>query len=339
LISAEAGDLIRQSDCIDLHVESFLWTRIFGYALGRRHGLGLLGARLYSQVDFPRLREAGMSGAVWSIVTNPFRRQRYRPAVFFRNLARLRGAIEAEAETLALVTNHREYVAAREQGKVGCWLAIQGGNALDHDLDDLGRIPDGCVSRITLVHMLRSTLGSSSSPWAGKDRGLTDLGREFVQRMNQERILVDLAHISRRGFFDALQVRDKSQPLAVTHTGVDGVHPCWRNIDDEQLRAVADTGGVVGIIFHSMYLDGSLLRRSRADRVVDHMAHVINVAGEDHVALGSDWDGFIVTPGDMKTVLELPVLVQHMLNRGWSSERIKKILGGNYLRMMKALRP
>ncbi len=69
--------------------------------------------------------------------------------------------------------------------------------------------------------------------WAGRDRGLTDLGREYVQRMNQERILVDLAHISRRGFFDVLEVHDPAQPVAVTHTGVDGVHPCWRNLDDE----------------------------------------------------------------------------------------------------------
>lgn len=331
--------MIRESDCIDLHVESFLWTRIFGYDLSRRHGRGLLGARLYSQVDFPRLREAGMSGAVWSIVTNPFRRRRRRPDVFWRNLARLREIIQAQGETLALVSSHQEYVAARAAGKVGCWLAIQGGNALDRDLEDLARIPDNCVSRITLVHMLRSTLGSSSSPWAGKDRGLTDLGREYVQRCNQQRILVDLAHISRRGFFDAVQVHHKALPLAVTHTGVDGVHPSWRNLDDEQIRAVAATGGVVGIIFHSLYLDGSLLRGCRAECIVDHMAHVIKVAGEDHVALGSDWDGFIVTPRDMKTVLELPVLVQAMLQRGWSGERVKKILGGNYLRMMRELRP
>ena len=339
MISADARDLLRESDCVDLHVESFIWTRIFGYDLNRRHGHGLLGARFYSQVDIPRLLEAGMGGAVWSIVTNPFRRRRRRPEVFFRNLARLRAAIEARPGELALVTTHAEHLAARAEGKVACWLAIQGGNALDHDLDDLDRIPDSCISRVTLVHMLRSTLGSSSSPWAGKDRGLTALGREYVQRLNQRRILVDLAHISRRGFDDAVEAHDPSLPLAVTHTGVDGVHPSWRNLDDEQIRAVARTGGVVGIVFHGMYLNGSLLGGCGADVIVDHMAHVIKVAGEEHVALGSDWDGFIVTPRDMKTVLELPVLVQRMLDRGWGGERVKKILGGNYLRMMAELRP
>jgi len=337
-VSREAADLVRHSDCIDLHVESFLWTRWVGYDLARRHGRGALGARLYSQVDIPRMLEVGMSGAVWSIVTNPLRRRHRRPGMFFRNLARLRGVIEDNPEQLALVSDCAGYRAAREQGKLACWIGIQGGNALDHDLDDLDRIPDRCVSRVTLVHMLRSTLGSSSSPWAGKDGGLTDLGREYVQRMDAGRILVDLAHISRRGFFDAVEAHDPDLPLAVTHTGVDGVHACWRNIDDEQIRAVARTGGVVGIIFHCMYLDGSVLRRCEAARVVDHMAHVIKVAGEDHVALGSDWDGFIVTPRDMPTVLELPVLVQRMLDRGWSDARIQKILGGNYLRMMGDLR-
>ena len=339
MISDGTRDLIRESDCVDLHVESFIWTRVFGYDLNRRHGHGLLGARLYSQVDTPRMLEAGLNGAVWSIVTNPFRRQRRRPGVFFRNLARLRAALQARPDELALVSTHGEHVAARAAGKAACWLAIQGGNALDHDLEDLDRIPDDCISRITLVHMLRSTLGSSSSPWAGKDRGLTERGREYVERMNARRILVDLAHISRRGFDDAVAAHDPALPLAVTHTGVNGVHRSWRNLDDEQIRAVAGSGGVVGIVFHGMYLDGSLIWGCRAERIVDHMAHVIKVAGEDHAALGSDWDGFIVTPRDMKTVLELPVLVQCMLDRGWSGDRVKKILGGNYLRMMKELRP
>ena len=75
------------------------------------------------------------------------------------------------------------------------------------------------------------------------DQGLTDRGREYVRRLNDARVFVDLAHVSREGFFDAVAVHDRSQPLIVTHTGVAGVHPHWRNLDDEQLRAIADTGG------------------------------------------------------------------------------------------------
>jgi membrane dipeptidase len=156
--------------------------------------------------------------------------------------------------------------------------------------------------------------------------------------MNQRRILVDLAHISRPGFWDALEVHDRSQPAVVTHTGVCGVTPHWRNLDDAQIKVIAGTGGVVGVIFHSAFL-GDPFWGGRASSIVDHMEQIIAVAGDDFVALGSDWDGMICTPRDMPTVLELPVLVERMLARGWNAERIRKILGGNYLRVMQAIRP
>ena len=337
-ISRTAVELFAAADSIDLHIETSLWVRATGYDIARRHGRGLLGARLYSQLDLPRMLESGITGGVFSIVTNPFRRRGRRSEVCLANLGRLRQSIEAQAERFAVVVDHAGYVAARAAGKVACWLAVQGGNGLDSGPRDLERIPDRLVSRVTVVHMLRSTLGSSNSPGAAGQGGLTPLGRDYIQQLNALRILVDLSHISPRGFWDALVVHDDTQPAVVTHTGVKGVHDMWRNIDDEQIKAIADTGGVIGVIFHSLFLDGSWLGCA-ADRIVDHMQHIIDVAGEDFVALGSDWDGMIVTPRDMPTVLELPVLVQRMLDRGWSDQRVHKVLGSNYLRVMQAIRP
>jgi membrane dipeptidase len=148
--------------------------------------------------------------------------------------------------------------------------------------------------------------------------------------MDERRILVDLAHLSEAGFRDALEVHDRSLPVIVSHTGVRGVHDSWRNISDAQIRAVADTGGVIGIIAHTWAL-GPPWRRSTTDAMVDHMEHVIRVAGEDHVALGCDWDGFILTPPDMRTVCRLPVLVERMLVRRFTPERIRKILSAPLL--------
>ncbi|MBI2571188.1 MAG: membrane dipeptidase [Candidatus Schekmanbacteria bacterium] len=337
-VSREATQIYAAADTIDLHIESFVWTRAFGYDLARRHGRGLLAGGYYSQVDFPRLLEAGMTGSVWSICTNPLRLRGQRTRISLENLRHLRALIEAHPDELRVVTDHAGYVDARRQGKHACWLAIQGGNALDSQPGDLERIPDNLVSRITVVHLTSSTLGATSSPLARADSGLTELGRDYIRAMNAGRILVDLAHISRRGFWQALEVHDRSQPAIVSHTGVCAVHDLWRNIDDEQIKAIAATGGVIGIVYHSSFLGGPTWTGS-ARAIVDHMAHVVRVAGDDFVALGSDWDGLIVTPKDMRTVLELPVLVQYMLDRGWSSERIGKILGGNYLRVMKAIRP
>jgi membrane dipeptidase len=336
-ISREAIDLYASCDSIDLHIDSFIWTRMIGYDLSRRHGTGLLDARVYSQVDFPRVLEAGMTGGVWSIDTNPFRRRRKRPAVFLHNLQTLRAIIEAHPEHLVVASDYSGYVKARQEGKYACWLAIQGGNALDATPQDLDQIPGNCITRITVVHLRDSTLGSTSSPMSRLNGGLTDSGRDYVRSMNAKRILVDLAHINRRGFFDALEVHDRTQPAIVSHTGIQASCQSWRNIDDEQIKAIADLGGVIGIMFHNAFL-GQPYFGGTARAIVDHMEQVIRVGGEDFVALGSDWDGLIFTPRDMKTVLELPRIVQFMLDRQWSAERVRKILGGNHLRVMKQIR-
>jgi len=336
-ISTEAVDLYLACDLIDLHIDSFIWTRVFGYDLLARHGLGLFGGDYLSQVDFPRILEAQVAGAIWAITTNPLRSAEDRARTFSRNLARLRAIFASVPEQFALVRNASEYRAARAAGKHAAFVGIQGGNALDRDLAALDLLVDDVVIRVTLVHLSSSTLGTTSSPLKrGGDEGLTDRGRDYVRELERRRVLVDLAHVSRRGFFDAVEVHDRSLPLIVTHTGVSGVHRHWRNLDDEQLRAIADTGGTIGVMYQSSFLTDA--KPCRAKAVVDHVAHIVDTVGEDHASLGSDFDGAISPPADLRSCLELPRLVQHMLDRGWSADRVRKILGGNFLRVVEALR-
>ena len=337
-ISRDAVDVYLASDVIDLHIESFIWTRMIGYDVRKRHGPGPTGARFLSQVDLPRVREARITGGTWSISTNPLRSKRSRADVFVKNLQRFRAIMASVPDEVAICRNLPEYEAAKRADKHAVFFGIQGGNALDRDLAALDLIPDDLIIRITLVHLSTSTLGVTSAPspqkaWNKKGDGLTSTGREYVRRLNEKKIFVDLAHIDKRGFWDVVEVHDKSQPLIDTHTGVDGVHRSWRNLDDAQIKAIADTGGTIGIIYQWGFLGGPESRR-----IVDHMAHIVDVVGDDHVSLGSDWDGMILPPRDMPTCLELPKLVQHMLDRGWSGERVKKILGGNFLRVLGHLR-
>ena len=340
-VSQEALDLYRACDVIDLHVDTFIWTRIFRYDLLRRHGRGLLGARFYGQADLPRLREAGVGGAIWSITTNPLRRASRRTAVFRGNLERLVAIFARAPAEVALCRSAADYRAARAAGRHAAFVGIQGGNALDGDLA-LASFDASLLVKVTLVHLSTSSLGTTSAPSFGGvvgrgDNGLSDRGRELVASLDRHRIFVDLAHINRRGFFDAVAAHDRTRPLLVSHTGIAGVHRHWRNVDDEQLRAVAATGGVVGVMYQSSFL-GEPLFGGRAAAIVDHLAHIVDVAGEDCAALGSDWDGAIVTPRDMATCLELPLLCELMLRRGWRPERVRKILGGNFLRALEALR-
>jgi len=336
-ISREAVEVWLGSEVIDLHVDSFIWSRVLGRDPTARQGAGPLGGWFFGHTDLWRMLAAGIGGATWSITTNPFRTASGRRAAFRRNLARLLETFSKEAGRVAVVRSAAEYRAARRAGRHGAWVGVQGGNALDVDISDWDRIEGDAVTRVTLVHLTGSRLGSTSSPLERRDRGLTDLGRELVRKLDERRIFVDLAHASRRAFFDAVAVHDPSLPLVVTHTGVSAVHRHWRNLDDEQLRAVARTGGTVGIILHSGYLGVSPWSTS-ATRVVDHLEHVIRTVGEEHASLGTDFDGAIIPPSDLRSCLELPRLVQVFLDRRWPVERIQGVLGGNFLRALERLR-
>jgi membrane dipeptidase len=338
-ISREAGQLYLSCEVVDLHVDTFIWTRVFGYDLGKRHGTGPLRARIWGQADAPRVLDAQLAGAMWVITTNPLRTRAGRLSTLLDNVAQLTHTLERTGR-IAVVKNMGEYEAARRAGKHAAFLGLQGGNALSRSLDDFDRPELATLWRITLLHFTRSRLGAPALPEAlcWGDQGLTDYGRDYVRKLNEKRILVDLAHLAPEGFWQALEVHDHSLPLAVTHAACQSVFRHFRNLTDAQLRAVADTGGVVGVMFQSAFL-GDRTLGGRAERVVDHLEHVIRTVGEDHAALGSDFDGAIMPPRDLKTVLELPRLVEIMLRRGFRDTTIRKVLGGNALRMLAALRP
>ncbi len=334
-VSGEAVALHAAADVIDLHVDSFIWRRTFGYDFRRRHTAFTRGVMM-SQFDLPRAREAGVNGATWVITTNPLGDARDREAKFFENLGELTALLESPEASARVVRTAAEYHAARAQGLHAAFIGVQGGNALAHSLDAIDRLSLGLILRVTILHLTSSRLGTTSSPLGGNS-GLTDYGKDYVQRLNAHKILVDLAHISPAGFWDAVAAHDPKMPFVVTHTGVSGVFPHWRNLDDAQLRAVASSGGTVGIMYHSEYL-GDRIFGGRLETIVRHLEHVINVAGEDAVSLGSDWDGSIITPRDMPTVLELPRLTQAMLDRHWTEARIRKVLGLNFLRVVESVR-
>lgn len=336
-VSSEAIELYLSAEIVDLHVDSFIWSRVCGYDLLRRHCRGLLGGRGYSQVDLPRLEDAQIGGALWSITTNPLRSAAGRARAFTDNLASMRAWIAAAPERWVLVRTADEHAAARARNLHAVFLSVQGGNALDAVEEPA--LTDSALTAVTLVHLSNSTIGTTSSPLrSSRTFGLTKPGYELIERLNAQRIFVDLAHISAQGFADAVRAHDKAQPLMVSHTGLSGVHPLWRNIDDQQLKQVADTGGVVGVIFHSAYLGDPYWGAGRVDRIAAHLEHIVRVVGADHAALGSDWDGAIVTPRDMSTCSELPRLVQALLDRKVAHDAIQKLLGASFLRALRMMR-
>jgi membrane dipeptidase len=339
-VSRAAIDLVRASDVIDLHVDTFIPIRLFGWDLAKRHGLGLLRGHFLGHLDVPRMKEGGLTGAMWSITTNPFRTAIGRWRTFEENLSAIREKLTATGGAIEIVRTLSEYRAVRQRGAHAALLAVQGGNCFDAAPGSARAVAEKLITRVTLVHLTNSLVGTTSAPFSilRSTKGLSDKGRELVRALNEERVFVDLAHIHPDGFWDAVAVHDRTQPLIDTHTGVAGVTPHWRNLDDRQIKAIADTGGTIGIIYAANFL-ASRGGPKDGGMVVEHMHHIISVAGEDFVSIGSDYDGMITPPVGLRSGESYPRLVQLMLDRGWSDTRIRKILGGNFLRAFGLLRP
>ena len=335
-VSVEACELLLDAHFIDLHCDMEVPIRVIWYDPSRHHGESTRTMPFMSHTDYPRIREASISGVVYDIATNPFRPPANRLRTTRSNIRRAIDRVRGHPEEQVFCRNRSDYDAAQAAGKTAYWLSLQGGNALSYDLSSLEQLgPD--LHRITLVHLTTSDLGGTNSP-AGGDIGTTERGREFIERCNDQRVIVDLAHAGKRTFWEALEAHVDDVPPIVSHTGVEGVHPHWRNVDDAQIRAIADRGGVVGVMYQSNFLAPVWYTCARA-RIVDHLAHIIALVGEDHAAIGTDYDGMIIPPHDLADVTHHPKLVQDMLDRGWSETRIRKILGENYLRVVGDVRP
>jgi membrane dipeptidase len=337
--TVEAVELWLDAHVVDLHNDVEVPVRLFGYDPSVRHGPWRRAMPFFRHTDYPRLREAAFTGVCYDIATNVFRGERNRQATTLDNLRRARARIEAHPSELGVARTMAEYDAIVADGRTAFFLTLQGGNALAHDPSVLDGPVGDEITRITLVHLSTSVLGGSNSP-SQPDTGLTARGRDFVARCNARHILVDLAHAGERTFWEALDAHVHDLPPIVTHTGVKGVRPHWRNLTDAQCRAIADRGGCVGIIYQGNFLaDVPVGFASPRAAILDHLEHLIDVAGEDAAALGSDYDGMITPPSDLPDVTHHPVLVGDMLARGWSEARIRKVLGENALRVFRAVRP
>jgi len=320
-VSARARALHDDAIVIDLHVDSLLWPR--DLTLSEQGG----------QLDFERMRRGGLDAAAFTLPTAFFGlaglkafHDRWPLATWFSRwerliyqLGKMRSWIEEDA--IALATTADGIRRNHDRGALSAFHGIEGAHALERDVRRVGEVARRGVVFIGPVHLADNDYGGSSS---GTDRGLTELGRDLIREMNREGVLLDLAHASPATFDDAIALTEL--PPLVSHTGVRGVNDSWRNLSDAQIRAVARRGGVIGIM-----LAPPALREPSLEEALRHIEHVIEIAGEDAVALGSDFDGYVSPPID---AAGLPALTELMLEHDYSEERVRKILGENALRIL-----
>ncbi len=316
---------------LDLHADTAKLMERLDYDLADRHERPMPRAANYlGHVDLPRLREGGVAAQFFSFWTVPYPERGCTRSVD-RQLDAIDRAIARSPEQLTWARTGADIRRAKAHGQIAALGGIEGGQALEGDLANIERFSRRGVRYLGLLHFSANAIGApAKGTGADKSRGLSAFGREVIRECERTGVVVDLAHVNRRGFFDALEVA--TLPLMVSHTGVLGVHEHWRNIDDEQIRAVADAGGCVGIIFARRFLGGASL-----EAVVDHLLHVLSVAGEDVPALGSDFDGFVVPPSGLEDVSCMPNLTAALSRRGVPPRVLEKILGGNALRVLDSV--
>jgi membrane dipeptidase len=327
--SDEARSIHADHPPIDLHADTLMWSRWTGYDLHKAHEPPLPLAAFGGHVDLPRMREGGMSAQFFSMVSLPLAdRVKGMARIIHEQIDNLESQVLKKPGTLRLVKKAGEVAASNAMGEIAALLGIEGAHALEGDLENVRIFARRGVRYIGLLHFTANEAGFPAYGKGRSDNGLTPWGCKLVEACEDSGVLVDLAHVNKQGFLDACSIARK--PPIVSHTGVLGAFEHWRNIDDVQLRAVADKGGVVGVIFCPRYVGGEGL-----DPVIAHLKHIVNVVGEDAAALGSDWDGFIVPTKALKDPRGLPLLTDAMLAAGFSREAVGKILHDNVMRVLR----
>ncbi|HKV95688.1 MAG TPA: dipeptidase [Candidatus Angelobacter sp.] len=346
---------------IDSHIDT-VQRVMMGDDLSKRHDAG--------HVDIPRLREGEMHAAFFALWVPVF----FRGAEAVRRTLDLRDAMQSvldrNADQIELATTASDIERIVKAHKIAAFLAIEGGHSIDDDLHVLRTYYRLGVRSMTLTHA-RNTNWADSASDTPTNNGLTDFGKDVVREMNRLGMIVDLAHVSDKTFYDALAVTTK--PVIVSHSSMRAISNVPRNVSDEMLRALARNGGVIGINFGMGFInpkDAESLRSATdteaeaplltgraldeyasenaqqlfgkratvvatVEDIAEHIDHAVKVVGIDHVGIGSDFDGIAGTANGLEDVSKMPSLIAALLNRGYRENELKKILGQNHLRVIR----
>ena len=330
--------------------------------------------------DLGRFRKGGVDVQVFSIFCD----DHYGVGSAFREanleIDSLYAIAGRNPDKMQIVTDAAGLEQAVKHHKLAAMMGVEGGHMIEDSIAYLDSFYRRGVRYMTLTW-------NNSTPWAtsAKDEtskaftvtpyGLTDRGKAIVRRMNELGMLVDLSHVGEQTFWDAIHTVNK--PVICSHSSVYALCPVFRNLTDEQIKAVGENGGVIQVNFYSGFLDGNyvprmgrfLLRhkpemdsmaaakapdyaineylakkypqeadslRAPLSLLMDHIDHIVRLIGPDHVGLGSDFDGIESPPQQLDDVSTYPLITRELLKRGYKEADILKILGGNFIRVLKA---
>lgn len=234
----------------------------------------------------------------------------------------------SQADTeVVIVKSAADIRVAKERGVPAALLAIENADCTDGSLNVLRMLYRLGIRSIGMTHNV-SSVAADGCMEAREGVGLTRFGVKLIQTMNDLGMLVDLAHISPGGFYHALEV--SSKPVAFSHGNCRALCEQPRNLDDDQLKALSENGGFIGMSYVPFFIDAD---KPTIERLVDHIDHAVEVAGIDTVGLGSDFDGGGTA---LRDAAQVPLITESLAKRGYGAEDIRKILGGNTFRVLEA---
>jgi len=363
--------LHQQALVVDLHTDVLLRVSR-GEDISKRTSHG--------HVDLIRLKEGGVDVQFFAVWPNPFL---YKPGKMYhesmRMIDNLHALVKKNARLLAFVAHPEEIQQAVNQGKIAACIGLEGGTTIENSLQKLEKFYRRGVRYLTITWNDSPEWATSAKdetdPYFKRQKGLTVFGKKLVRKMNELGMMVDISHSGEQTFWDVLEVSNK--PVIASHSSVWNFSHHFRNLKDEQIKALAAKGGVIFINFYPGYLDGEFRiaykkfkesAKAKMDslaslygdhsaayyrerkryiyqqmdaalpdvkKVVDHIDYIVQLVGEDFVGLGSDYDGIPIAPKGLEDVSKMPAITKELLERGYSEASIRKILGGNFMRVFR----
>lgn len=360
-----ARRLLREVPLIDGH-NDLPWVLRSGYALSF-DSLDIARPQPQIMTDIPRLRAGLVGGQFWSAYTPSSFEGRGAARAGMEQVDVVHRMVQRYPETFELARTADDIVRIHRQGKIASLIGLEGGHMIENSLALLRAFYREGVRYMTLTHS-RNTAWADASTDSMVHGGLTRFGEEVVREMNRLGMLVDISHVSDSTMWDVLRISEA--PVIFSHSSSRFFTPHPRNVPDDVARAVARNGGVIMVNYVGSFIHlptyrhgqrrdsvvrvarerfGEAARDSirswdernpepRADLgvVADHIEHLRAVAGVDHVGIGSDLDGIDTPPVGLEDVSTFPALIAELLRRGWSEDDAKKVIGLNFLRVMRA---
>ncbi len=363
----EVEQLHRDALVWDCHNDLVYRVLYEGLDIGKRLPAG--------HVDIPRLKEGSVDVQVVALFVQNFLYPDKCAEQTFQLIDAMHKAIEKNSDSVELARTGADVERIAKAGKIAMPLAIEGGHAIEDNLDLLREFHSLGVSSMTLTHNISHGWADSCNDKV-RWNGLNELGEKVVKEMNRLGMVIDVSHVSDEAFFDVLGLSE--DPVVFSHSGCRALNDHPRNASDDMLRALKKNGGVIGIVFVLPFLtpeynkameelnaigqpwlkkvppiedlelriaiehldagrDWPLENLPTIEDILDHVDHAVNMAGVDHVGLGADMYPRTPSPVGIRGVHDYPKITAGLKKRGYSDEDIKKIMGGNFLRVWKTV--